>query len=144
MCCVKQVAPILWSINIGRIAEEMLCIYTRMFYWFGNLLVSCVQMTQLLMCNHNHKTRLAWSFDMCLDIESSWYKKGKSKKDTRLFGLVNSAREWCSYIVQWSHRVIQSNRKINLSGQMQTLLIPPNQIYKFWQWKKSAKHCSVI
>ena len=30
---------------------------------------------------------------------------------------------------------LQSNRTINLCGQRQTILIPPNQIYKCWQKK---------
>ena len=43
----------------------------------------------------------------------------------------------------WTHRVIHSNRMINLCGQMQTLLIQPNQIYKWQQQKESAECCNL-
>ena len=38
-----------------------------------------------------------------------------------------------SYNFYCTHRVMQCNRMINLCGLMHTLLIPPNQIYKYWQ-----------
>ena len=42
------------------------------------------------------------------------------------------------------HRVIQSNRTITFFGKAQTLLIPPNQIYKCQQQKVSTKRCNLI